>query len=163
MIERYLIKNDYTDDKDKITDSYHQDRKYNDLAKLPDDLLPFNDQIVELINGVFSQAQLPEIADDRAPKINPLNTNFDKKEFQKLWNKINKKAEYKVNFDSNELIENCIAAIDKELSVTPLQYTITQGEQKAKQTDEMLKQGASFKVTESKTEYETVTIHSSVK
>jgi len=163
MIERYLIKNDYTDDKDQITDSYHQDRKNDELAKLPDDLLPFNDQIVELINGVFSQAQLPEINDDRAPKINPLNANFDKKEFQKLWNKINKKAVYKVDFDSNELIENCISAIDKELSVTPLQYTIVQGEQKAKQTDDMLKQGDTFEVNMRKTEYETVSIHSSVK
>jgi len=106
---------------------------------------------------------LPEISDDRSPKMNQLNANFDKKEFQTLWNKINKKAVYKVDFNSNELIENCISAIDDELSVTALQYTIVQGEQKTKQTDEMLKQGTGFKVTENKMEYESVSLHSTVK
>ena len=162
-IEYYLIQNGYVDRKRQITEKYHQARKSEQLEELPEELLPHAEQIIELINGVFSQAQLPEISDDRAPKINPLNANFDKKEFQKLWKKINKKAVYKVDFDSNELIENCIATINKELSVTPLQYTIVQGEQKKNQTDEMLKQGDSFKVTETKTEFETVSVHSSVK
>jgi type III restriction enzyme len=33
---------------------------------------------------VFSDAQLPKIDDGRKPKTNPLNANFEKKEFQAL-------------------------------------------------------------------------------
>lgn len=36
--------------------------------------------------------RLPEIGDDRKAKINPLSKNFDKKEFQELWGRINQKA-----------------------------------------------------------------------
>ncbi len=53
---------------------------------------PHAEQIFQLIDSVFSDAQLPEIDDDRKVKMNPLNANFDKKEFQELWSRINRKA-----------------------------------------------------------------------
>ena len=57
---------------------------------------------------------LPKPTDDRKPKKIPLNEkNFAKKEFQELWGRINHKAVYQVEFDSAELIEKCIAALDK--------------------------------------------------
>ena len=31
--------------------------------------------------------------------------NFEKKEFQELWRRINQKAVYRVEFDSDELVE----------------------------------------------------------
>ena len=49
---------------------------------------------------------------------NRLNENFTKKEFQELWNRINHKYAYTVNFESKELIEKAIAAINKELVVS---------------------------------------------
>ena len=36
------------------------------------------------------------------------NANFKKKEFQDLWNKINIKTIYEVDFNSNELIEKAV-------------------------------------------------------
>ena len=51
-------------------------------------------------------------------KQNRLNENFTKKEFQELWNRINHKYAYTVNFESKELIEKAIAAINKELVVS---------------------------------------------
>jgi restriction endonuclease len=59
-----------------------------------------------------------------------LNDNFAKKEFQELWNRINHKYAYKVSFDSQELIDKAVIAIDSELEVTQLTYIITQGTQK---------------------------------
>ena len=42
------------------------------------------EQVFKLIDSVFSESQLPDIGDDRKPKKNPLNANFDKQEF-KAW------------------------------------------------------------------------------
>lgn len=68
--------------------------------------------------------RFPKPADDRAGQINKLNANFQKKEFQELWRRINHKAAYTVHFDSVELIKKCVAALNKELKVQPLQYTV---------------------------------------
>ncbi len=152
QIYRYLIKNDFTDDDDAITDEYHQAKDSGDLPGFAEDLEPFRDQIIELIDSVFDDSKLPKIDDGRKPKTNPLNDNFKRKEFQELWSRINRKAVYRVEFDSAELIEKAVKALDSELRVTPLQYTVQRGEQAAAVTDEQLKAGESFKVTDTSTE-----------
>lgn len=153
QIYRYLLKNDYTDDTDAITDSYHEAKKSGALAELPEELKPYTEQIVSLIDSVFDDSKLPKIDDGRKPKTNPLNDNFKKKEFQKLWSRINRKAVYRVEFDSAELIKKAASAIDKQLRVTPLQYTVQAGEQTAAISDEQLASGEAFKVSEMSTEY----------
>lgn len=162
QIYRYLLKNDYTDDADHIADLYHQAKEDGNLAALPDELQPYADQVFELIDSVFSNAQLPKMDDGRKPKTNPLNANFDRKEFRALWERINRKAVYKVDFDSNELVPKCISALDAQLRVTPLQYTVHKGTQHDGLTDEQLRKGEGFKVEETTTEYGD-SIHSMVR
>ena len=98
QIYKYLLKNDYTDDSDHITGTYHDAKKAETLAELPPELKPYAAQVYQLIDSVFSASQLPEIGDDRRPKKNPLNANFDKQEFKALWSRINHKAAYSVSF-----------------------------------------------------------------
>ena len=152
QIYRYLLKNDYTDDDDSITDAYHTAKEAGELAELPDELKPFVDQIIDLIDSVFDDTKLPKIEDGRKPKTNPLNDNFEKKEFQELWSRINRKAVYRVDFESAELIKKAVNALDSHLRVTPLQYTVQTGEQHAAVTDEQLNAGESFKLTGTSTE-----------
>jgi type III restriction enzyme len=141
QIYKYLVKNDYTDDKDGIATAYHDAKKEGTLAVLPEELKPHADQVFKLIESVFSAAQMPEIGDDRKAKTNRLSKNFDKKEFQELWGRINQKAAYTVHFDTTELVGKCVNALDKELKVSPLQYTVQRGEQIAEATVETLKKG----------------------
>ncbi|MFA0520509.1 restriction endonuclease subunit R, partial [Vibrio sp. 10N.222.55.E8] len=93
-IYRYLLKNDYSDDNDRISNAYHDAKRDDQLATLPESLKPYAEQIFQLIDSVYSDSQLPDIADDRKAKRNELNNNFDKKEFQELWARINHKAIY---------------------------------------------------------------------
>lgn len=152
QIYRYLVKNDYSDDADQITSAYHQAKEAGTLAALPDELKAHADQIFQIIDSVFSDAQLPKVEDGRKPKTNPLNENFEKKEFQELWRRINQKAVYRVEFDSEELVRKCVSALDSQLRVTPLQYTVQTGIQGDGLTDEQLKAGDGFAVTGSTTE-----------
>jgi type III restriction enzyme len=164
QIYKYLLKNDYTDDADdSIAPAYHKAKADGTLVPLPPELAPQADQIYKLIDSVFSESQLPQVGDDRKPKTNPLNDNFNKREFKELWNRINHKAIYRVEFDSTELVRNCIRTLDKELRVSPLQYTIHAGTQKEQITDIQLQSGESFKLEETTVESNKVFIHSMVK
>ncbi|WP_292052727.1 MULTISPECIES: type III restriction-modification system endonuclease [unclassified Brevundimonas] len=151
QIYRYLVKNDYTDDTDQISAVYHEAKAAGKLADLHDDLKAHAEQIFQLIDSVFSAANLPKVEDGRKPKTNPLNENFEKKEFQELWGRINRKAVYRVEFDSAELIRKCVSALDSQLRVTPLQYTVQIGEQNDGLTDSQLRSGDGFKVTNTTT------------
>ncbi|MFK4537291.1 type III restriction enzyme [Bradyrhizobium ottawaense] len=153
QIYRYLVKNDYTDDADQIAKTYHEAKEGGTLADLPNDLKPHAEQIFGLIDSVFSDAQLPKVEDGRKPKTNPLNDNFNKKEFQELWARINQKAVYRVEFDSAELVRKCVSALDSQLRVTPLQYTVRAGVQQDSLTDEQLKAGDGFQETNTATEW----------
>ena len=162
QIYRYLVKNDYTDDADQIAGAYHDAKTAGTLAELPDELKPYADQVFQLIDSVFSDAQLPKVGDGRKPKTNPLNTNFDKKEFQELWARINRKAVYRVEFDSAELVTKCVGALDSQLRVTPLQYTIQEGVQSDGLRDDQLRAGDGITITNTTTE-QGGSIHSLVK
>ena len=117
-------------------------------------LAPYTSQIFELIDSVFSAEALASIiSDGRKPKTNPLNDNFKKKEFKELWSRINQKAFYKVDFNSNELVENCVTILNKDLKVTPLQYTVKSGTQADALTAEQIKSGSSFNASDTRTEY----------
>jgi len=152
QIYRYLLKNDYTDNDDKITEAYHKAREEGTCATLPDDLKPYADQVFQLIDSVFRDDQIPTPDDGRREKTNPLNANFEKKEFQALWSRINQKAVFRVEFDSDKLVRKCTRALDSQLRVTPLQYTVQAGEQSQEVTDEQLKSGESFRITNTSTE-----------
>lgn len=163
QIYRYLVKNDYTDDNDAITDTYHEDKNNDTLAALPPELASYAPQITQLIDSVFSDAALPEIDDGRKTKPNPLNANLEKAEFKALWNKINRKAAYTVHFDTTELIKKCVSSLEKELRVSKLQYVVERGEQNDAVTYEALQEREGFHVTENETGSFSHSVNSAVK
>ena len=163
QIYKYLLKNDYTDADDKITPAYHDAKKAGVLVELPQELAIHAEQVFQLIDSVFSEGQMPEIENGRDSKPNPLNGNYEKKEFRELWNRINHKAAYTVKFETAELISKCIAELDNTLKVTPLLYTVAIGAQTDDVTYDKLKAGGGFADPKTKTDTLEKSIHSSVK
>lgn len=166
QIYKYLLKNDYTDDADHIAASYHEARKEGTLAELPAELQPHAEQVFALIDSVFSEGQLPEPENGRKGKRLVTNANFEKQEFKALWNRINHKAAYSVEFDSGELVAKAIAALnhkDEGLRVAPLQYVIQKGEQTDQVTYDGLRRGDGFRVADTDVESERHSIRSAVK
>jgi type III restriction enzyme len=161
-IYRYLLKNDYTDEGDRIAAAYHEAKQEGTLAALPPALAPHAAQVFQLIDAVFSDADLPDPGDDRKAKPNPLNANFEKKEFLALWSRINRKAAYTVHFETPELLKKCVSAIDKELKVS-LQYTIQRGEQTDTASYDAVKQGEAFRLQATATESLKASVQSTVK
>lgn len=165
QIYRYMAINYYTDDHDKISEQYHSAKRENTLAPLPEAIRPHEEAFHQLVGSLFSDGQLPNIEDNRKAKENPLNDNFNKKEFQSLWNKINRKAVYSVDFDSQELVDKCVEVLNQKdnLKISPLQYSIEIGSQKDAIEYEDIGDNSAFTKSSSKTETFKGSIYSSVK
>ena len=154
-IEFYLIANGYVDMDRKVTDKYRNDLAAGALAALPADIAPMGEDVHKLVQAVFDESILKDMFTDgheTKVKDNPLNDNFYKKEFQTLWNYINHKYAYTVEFDSEELIKKAIAHIDDKLIVSQLQYTTSIGQQKSEMNEHEVERGDSFKTAKTRTQ-----------
>lgn len=160
---KYLIKNDYLNDDDTVSETYKQAKETGTLTDPTSDVLRrVIDFVWPLVDMLYLDVPLP--IDDRKPKKIPLNeANFGKKEFQALWSRINRKAIYQVEFDSQELIRKCISALDKHLNVAAMQYVVQAGQQRESLEAGDLTTGAGFRVSSTQTHSETVTASSEVK
>ena len=111
--------------------------------------------IHKLIQAIFDENALKAMFGNgnktKAPE-NPLNERFYKEAFQKLWRAINHCYAYTVDFDSDELIRHAIAAIDANLYVSQLQYTVSKASQRENLNADMLREGDSFGTVKTKTE-----------
>src|SRR5690606_29439978 len=160
---KYLVKNDYINDDDTISSVYVDAKATGTLAEPTSDLLkPVIDWMWPLVDSLY--LDLPKSNDARKPKKIPLNeANFKKKEFQELWDRINHKAVYQVEFDSEELVCKCVTALDTHLNVAAMQYVIQAGKQRASLDADDLAAGAGFNVSTTTTQTETVSAGSQVK
>jgi type III restriction enzyme len=162
-VYQYLVKNDYVDLDDKITMAYVTASAAGALAPLPVEAAKFAEQVFPLIDAVFTEGKIPLPEDERKAKENLLNDNFRKKEFQELWSRINRKAVYSVHFETDELVQKCVAALDAQLKVTPLQYTVASGEQRDEVSYEALQKREAFELAETATKKLRVSARSVVK
>lgn len=155
IIYKYLAKNDYIDNDDNVTNEYRSDLSNGTLAAVPEEISDIEAGMHKLVQAIFDTSVLNDmISNGHETKIkdNPLNDNFYKAEFQKLWGYINHKYAYCVEFDSNELIEKAIAHINEKLDVSELQYTTTTGHQKTYMNEYEVERGASFGGEKTKTQ-----------
>lgn len=145
-IYRDFIKNEYVDENDKITYKLREDINNNNLS-IPDFLEEYKEDYTNLIKKLFTDTniRIENALKDNIKILKP-NDNFNKKEFQDLWEKINVKSVYEVNFDSNELIEKAVKRLDNELKITKMRVRITKGEQKESISAGMLKEESSMYV-----------------
>ena len=129
-IYRDFMKNDYIDDNDNITHKLKEDIA-NNCISIPEVMQNHIEEYQKLITSLFTETKI-EIGNANKNNISnlKLNDNFYKKEFQDLWNRINVKSIYEVDFDSKELIEKSIKALNEKLVISKMRIRITEGEQR---------------------------------
>ena len=153
-IYQYLVRNSYVDEEDNVTKEYREDAQAKSLAPVPDSLKPIEEGIHTLVQAIYDASVLQKMfADANKPKVleNPLNGRFEKAEFQKLWNTINHKYAYTVDFNSDELISKAITHIDSELYVSQLQYAVSHAAQRDTLDADMVRSGDSFNAAQTRT------------
>ena len=151
----HLRMNNYITKDGEVTETFRKACAEETLLPLADELLPMSNSVMKLVQSIYDPSVLKGMIDDGSKTTTPdnkLNDNFMKKEFQELWRRINHKYAYTVSFDSEELIEKAIGAINKELEVTQLSYVVTRGEQKDNTSLDDMKHGDMMRQKESATE-----------
>lgn len=94
---------------------------------LPENLEPFRDSITQILKSVYTgESFLPE--NERQTIVLNTNHNFNKKEFQALWEKINLKTVYEVKFDTEKLINDSKILINAQLNIGDRVYEVKTGE-----------------------------------
>ena len=139
----------------EVTETFRKACADEKLETLADELQPMSKSVMKLVQSIYDPSVLNGMIDNGSKTTtqdNKLNANFMKKEFQELWRRINHKYAYTVSFDSEELIEKAVDAIDRELEVTQLSYVVTRGEQKDNATLDDMKHGEMMRLKESATE-----------
>lgn len=146
---------EYVDDDFKITEKLVAAIE-NDEVDAPPHLQKFVPELTAFLEKIHETNTFKATDDDRATNVKELqmrpNDNFSKKEFQNLWNKIKVKTIYDVAFDSKELIDKCVAAINVQLDVNKATVRITEGEQTHELSKEQLQSGQSMTKTENQIE-----------
>ena len=128
-----LRMNGYITKKGEVTDKFREDLKAGTLPLFEDNLAPVSKAIYTRVQTIFDDTVIEKMIDNGGKPQTPenkLNDNIHIKEFKELWKRINHKYAYTCEFSSEELIQNCVAAIEKELHVSQLSYTTTRGTQK---------------------------------
>ena len=135
----------YVDDDFKITERFIEDRDNNQLD-FGETFNDFKEDITKMISNIYNADNFNSTTNARKEDVKTLslNANFMKKEFQDLWNKINVKTIYEVDFNTNEIIERAISAINENLNIARMQIRISEGEQKDKMSSLSLATGDSM-------------------
>ena len=154
VIYRYLATNDLIDYSNQFKKEHIDEVINGQLPPMPPELEGMESGVVQLLQAVASGSSVESMfSDGRRAKIkeNQLNENFKKPEFQALWNEINNKYAYYVNFNSKELILKASAAIEDELKISKMKYTLTVGRQVDSLDRDKLEKGEGFKTVSTET------------
>lgn len=163
-LHRTFIRQGYVDDKDQLAPEYFEAVE-SQTVQLPEELEHHQVELIELVKSIYVVGKEDLTENERGKNVDHLkpNANYKKKEFQQLWNQINRKTVYTVRFDSEELVQKCIWKLDAELKVPEIRYAIIHGEMNKIDSKEQLKQGDAFIQRESQTEYVTGSARSKIK
>ena len=140
-----FVRNDYVKC-GELTDKYYSDKKNNNII-LSEDLEEYKDSIVKILDSIYDpKSIIPENANKQNISVKINRNEFNKKEFQDLWKKINRKSFYTVEFDSEQLVEKAINAINLNLDISKVFVKITKGNLEKIKSKEDLLDNTAFKV-----------------
>lgn len=130
LIVAQIINDDY-----KITPE-GKDKIENNLVDVPDNLKEFKKDVCKVLKTIYTGDEFKPTNERDTIVLKP-NKNFNKKEFEQLWNKINIKTIYEVKFDSDKLIQDAKIKIDADLNIGDRIYEVKTGELKDGSAEEM--------------------------
>ena len=142
-INNRLVRKDYIDEDGHLTPQYHEDKR-NGALDFGEDFAPLKQAVAKVLDGVFDpRAAAP--SDSRKRRIANFDAEkFARSRFKELWEQINVRSVYTVDFSSNELIEKCIEQIDLHLNVTEIHIKITEGAMEQIRDREALESGSAM-------------------
>ena len=157
-----MISNGYIK-RGQLTDKYYEDKANNEI-KVAEEVADSAPAVIEIIESIYDEkAALPEDARKNNVELKVDDKKLAMPEFKALWEKINSKSVYVVDFETEELIKNAINVLNSKLRVQKIFYKIESGSMEGIKSKEELEKGESMKKNESATETRAITANKSVK
>ena len=158
-----LIYNRYIDKKGTLTDKYYEDKANGEL-KVTEEVADSASSVIGIIDSIYdSRAMQPENARSNNVELKVDDEKLKMPEFKALWNKINSKSVYVVDFDTDELIRKSINSLDRKLRVPKIYFKVETGAMEQIKSKEDLLSGSSFVREESSNYGNVVQASSNVK
>ena len=158
-----LIVNGYIDKKGVLTDKYYEDKANGEL-KVAEEVADSAASVIEIIDSIYdSRAMQPENARSNNVELEVDESKLAMPEFKALWEKINAKSVYVVDFDTEELIRKSIDSLDSKLRVSKIYFKVETGAMEQIKSKEDLVNGASFVKEESASYGNVVAASSNIK
>jgi len=153
----------YIDKQGALTDKYYED-KANGEIKLSDEVAGSAESVIGIIDSIYdAKAMQPENARSNNVELAVDEDKLAMPEFKALWNRINAKSVYVVDFDTDELVRKSIDALDRKLRVSKIYFKVETGAMEQIKSKAELESGASFVKEESGTYGATIHASSNVK
>lgn len=111
----HLKANEYIDARGKVQDSLKKALKDGTLA-LPAEFEAQKHQINEVLRKITGKLDIKN-ADDRKPVATRKAVLYSE-EFKALWDRIKHKTTYRVQFDTEKLVNDCVSALQKAPPIT---------------------------------------------
>ena len=157
-----MISNGYIK-RGQLTDKYYED-KANGEIKVAEEVADSTAAVIEIIDSIYDErSALPEDARKNNVELKVDDKKLAMPEFKALWEKINSKSVYVVDFETEELIQNAINTLNSKLRVQKIFYKIESGSMEGIDSKEALEKGEAMKKNESATETRAITANKSVK
>ena len=158
-----LIYNRYIDKTGTLTDKYYEDKANGEL-KVTEEVADSASSVIEIIDSIYdSRAMQPENARSNNVELKVDKEKLAMPEFKALWNKINSKSVYVVDFDTDELIRKSINSLDRKLRVPKIYFKVETGTMERIKSKKDLLSGSSFVIKESSNYGNVVQASSNVK
>lgn len=153
----------YIDKQGALTDKYYED-KANGEIKLTDEVAGSAESVIGIIDSIYdAKAMQPENARSNNIELTVDEDKLAMPEFKALWNRINAKSVYVVDFDTDELVRKSIDALDRKLRVSKIYFKVETGAMEQIKSKAELESGASFVKEESGTYGATIHASNNVK
>ena len=142
-----LIGNQYIDKKGMLTDHFYEDRDSGTL-KIAEEAECCKAAVIDILNTVYDPKRMaPDNARSDNVELQVDGEKLRSKEFRELWSRINAKSVYAVAFDTDELVQKSVAALNGKLRVQEIRITVEEGELGNIESKEALKDGTAFRKT----------------
>lgn len=130
-----------------LTDKYYAD-KANGEIKVADEAADCVNSIVQILDSVYdAKAMLPENARANNVELRVEQEKLAMQEFKALWERINTKTAYRVNFNTTELLEKAVAALNHNLRVGKSYFNVETGAMQEIKSKADLQSGQAFTKT----------------
>ena len=158
-----LIEKAYIDKKGVLTDKYYEDKANGELV-FAEEVADSAASIIEIIDSIYdSRVMQPENARSNNVELQIDEEKMAMPEFKALWSKINSKSVYVVDFDTDELVQKSINALNNKLHVAKIYFKVESGTMNDIQSKEDLANGTVFEKEKVASYGTTVAINSNIK